>query len=164
MMQFPLYLIRKYVSIEIEGPYKVITTAKNRYILDFAVVNCGSSYSSRRLELLKLNLPYSLYPINYIIREQKDLIGLSGKLMYSDTGKLHKYVAKHFYGINAALVESSWYNDQGYSMIKVKGFSTIFKTNKYNMEKYAIVAHRLSKEFLLGFSDTAEVGQKRIKI
>lgn len=163
MIPFPLYAIRKYVEISVEGEYKIICTRLTKYVLDFSESSIAS-YSHRRLELLRRTLPYKIYPIRHILTTHRELVGLSGKLFYTDSGKLLKYKASVFYALVPALIESSWLDSSGYSNIKVRGYSTIFKSNAYNKEKYAIIAYRGRSEFLLKFSNTNTLDQKRIMI
>ena len=61
MLNFPYYSLRQYDRIFKEGPYKIISTYYNNYILDVADPLPGSTLAERRLSLIGRQLPYKLY-------------------------------------------------------------------------------------------------------
>ena len=63
MINFPYYSLRQYDRIFVEGPYKIISTYYNNYVLDEAHPVQGSLLSERRLSLMGRPLPYKLYKL-----------------------------------------------------------------------------------------------------
>lgn len=98
MINFPLYAVRKYECIFFEGDFKVIQTAKTRYVLD--IPSLGGDYSERRMEMLKMKLPYRSYPLSKRItmlsqmvehrKQYKTYIDADGKLVTWNPKNYHK--------------------------------------------------------------------------
>ena len=63
MLNFPYYSLRQYDRIFDEGPYKIISTYYNNYVLDEANPIPGSLLSERRLSLMGRQLPFKLYKL-----------------------------------------------------------------------------------------------------
>jgi len=63
VINFPYYSLRQYDRIFVEGPYKIISTYYNNYVLDEAHPVQGSLLSERRLSLMGRPLPYKLYKL-----------------------------------------------------------------------------------------------------
>lgn len=64
-LNFPYYSLRQYDRIYVEGPYKIISTYYNNYVLDEANPAPGSTLAERRLQLLtSADLHYKIYPFS----------------------------------------------------------------------------------------------------
>jgi hypothetical protein len=163
---FPLYGIRRYCSLSVEGVFKVIETAKNRYVLDYKDISAEPCYSARRLDLLREPwLPYNIYPVNLVVNSQDQLIASRHKLFYTDKGQIVRYKPTKYGKIETHSITSNWVNvSNGKVVIVCRGVNTKFELIKYDNEKYAYVLHEGGKEFLLGIGNSEEYGKLRMKV
>lgn len=125
MLNFPIYVVRKYHRIFTEGKYKIIQTAKTRYVFDY-VDYTESNYYSRRVMLLAENLPYKLYPINKRITRIGQVLDSKARLFVDVTGKLINYTPTRFVPVVCKRIIKTWTTPKGYFAIKLEGVTTTF--------------------------------------
>lgn len=158
---YPLYGMRQYHTIWIEGEYKIISTHKNRYVLDLADTR-DTTYSFRRLELLRRELPYKIYPITEIIRDARELALTKTLQFYTDNGKLLRYKKKRFVPRETRPILDYWLTDEGRTMLQIQGVPTALQILNYNGERYAEVLRDGKSFILMGVSNEPICGRKKI--
>lgn len=135
MIKFPLYGMRSYIDITIEGSYKVIQTHKTKYILDIIDTNLPL-YIDRRLELFRRSdLPYRIYPLNIRILSINQMINHKGRLFMDAEGNLQKWKPEKFYSTESHLIKDHWTTTTGATCILVNG--STFLVDDYRYERFA---------------------------
>ena len=120
-----------------EGQYRVIQTAKTRYILDIEVPD--TSYAERRMILLSdSKKPYKLYPLSQRVESIAQILLAKRKQFIDSTGKLVIWKPTQFYPVVCLPIESRWVTDKGVGVITVKTIGTKFRVSNNNF-KYAQV-------------------------
>lgn len=117
--------MRKYRRIFIEGKYKIIETAKTRYVLDFAEHE-EPEYSKRRVKLLAEDLPYKMYPLNKRITRVAQIFDAKTRLFIDKTGKMINYRPTKFLPVVCRRIVKTWQTPKGYFAIKVDGVASTF--------------------------------------
>jgi len=137
MLNFPLYVVRQYIEIVEEYPYKLIYTERSRYVLDVDIPD--TTYAERRMRLLNdPDKPYKLYPINRRIDMVGQLLTSGATRFIDSTGKITIWKPKKFYPVVCLPIQTSWATSTGSSIIILKGLNTKFKVRNGNY-KYAQV-------------------------
>lgn len=165
MIKFPYYLLREYERVFIEGEYKCIETAKNRYVLDMADLSKEDlSYAKRRVELLRRvkTLPYRIYPVNVIISNLTQFIGYGARNLYADDGTIVRWTKQKFYPIEDHLIQRTWVT-AGKQFAEIKDVGTLLVT-PYNGEKYAKIVHFGNQRLFYGYADRILTKPRRIKL
>jgi hypothetical protein len=153
MFNFPLYALRQYKSISVEGEYLVILTHKNKYVLDL-VDKDELLYSDRRIELLRRKLPYPLYPLKVRVTSLSSLVNGKYRVFLDKFGDLKIWKPKKFYKVECVLIENSWVSEEGNLIIKPKGYPNIFKVGmEHSGSKYVQVV-KMSERVCLFFNTT----------
>ena len=92
--QFPLYALRPYELItEFEG-IKVISTHYTDYVLDCEALE--GDYFSRRVQMLEMELPFKLYPLNERFTTLAQLTHTKRRLFIDREGKIFRYTPQQF--------------------------------------------------------------------
>lgn len=109
--KFPLYALREYNSIDVEGEWVVISTFHSRFVLDNKSLK--GNYWQRRVRMLDMELPYRMYPLKEKFSTVSQ-VALSKRRHFIDSeGKLFKYKPSVFYKIQYEKVRLSWTTDSG---------------------------------------------------
>lgn len=117
--------MRGYTSIFVEGNYKIIETAKNRYILD--LVKSSGDYATRRISILKdTKAPYTIYPLRVRITSLSQLIASKKRTFIDATGKIVVWKPSTFYTLECFRVSSVWETDTGKLVLSVPKISSKF--------------------------------------
>lgn len=108
MLPLPLYPIREYESISVEGKYKVIQTSRTRWVLDCPSLE--GNYLERRMTMLSMTLPYKMYPLYKGYNTISDvLVNRSKSKKYIDIeGKLHSWKPTAFYKTKSYKLTAKW--------------------------------------------------------
>lgn len=137
-IRFPLYALRSYYSIEIEGDYKVISTFKNRYILDDANPMYGTTYEQRRLRLLSENTPYKLYPLNIRMETLSHILTLRPRKMIDAVGSVVSLPKDaKFHKVISEFIESKYQTPSGNIVFNVRGCPQPFTVRNFLGARYA---------------------------
>lgn len=164
--EYPLYVVRQYESVYVEGIFKVITTARSKYILDLADTYGMDTYLERRLALISMDdLPYKIYPLGIRIdnfadfihnRKHKKFIDAKGRLVSWDT-------SRKYFPIEYRQIVSWSRSSDNYYIIRIENSSATFKV-KNPFFKYAAVVQIKPFVFeLYALTDFKDKGT-RIKI
>lgn len=162
--QFPVYALRSYYSIEVEGDYKVISTFRNRYILDDAHPMLGTTYEQRRMRLLGEDTPYSLYPLNVrmetlshvlMVRPKKMIDAYGTVLSLPKDAKFHKVVSE--------FIESKYQTPAGNVVFNVRGCPQPFTVRYFNYARYARYI-KVGKLYLLFDLSEDKLPDTRVKL
>ena len=112
MINFPLYVVRKYTSLTTEGAYTIIQTARNKYILDADIPN--TTYVERRLALLAdEDRPYDLYHLNKRAISIAQILRSGSRQFIDSTGSLVMWKPSEFYKVECRKIESRWVSNTG---------------------------------------------------
>lgn len=160
--KFPLYAVRKYVGILVEGNYRVIQTAKSKYILD-VLGHKEVEYSHRRLDLLRVETPYELYPLNRRYSSISQMVEGKDRVFIDSEGKLVRWVPKTFHRVTSGLVILKWTNQIGHTLFKVQGCDTVFTVRESTVGKFARYINVGVLKLLFDTSDT-ELPNTRVKL
>lgn len=131
-LKFPLYQVRKYESIFQEGKYRVIQTARNRYVLD--IESTKPTYSERRLEILAdQNKPYDIYPLNKRVNTLEQMLKLGSSLYINNLGKLVKWSKSKgkYYKVFSSFITECRRNQVGEYLFRCKHSTKQFRTKEY---------------------------------
>lgn len=162
--KFPLYAMRQYVEIHTDDKYKYITTAKNRYVLDYAWYPKNTTYTERRLSLLReKELPHAIYPLSITVENVSQLVASKLKLFIDSTGKVVLWRPKTFYSVQVCKILSNWTLDNGDTMFTVEGHGSPFIVKTFSHARYARVI-RLGKLTLLYDTSYSKPSNTRVKI
>jgi hypothetical protein len=154
MIHFPVYALRPYHLLFEENEYKVVQTAKSRFILDFVDKELvQSSYSKRRILLLGLDLPYKLYPLNKKIDTLSGIVSNKYRNFIDAKGNLIRWKPTKFHKIICKLITYREITSDGSMLLKVQGYETVFKS--YPTEaSYARVVRFKNVDIIYDFTDT----------
>ncbi len=161
--KFPLYAMRQYVEIHTDDKYKYITTAKNRYVLDYALIKRDSTYAERRLALLREDLPHMLYPLSVRIENISKLVTSKTRLFIDGTGKVVLWKPKTFYSVQTCKIVASWLLDNGETRFTVEGHDVAFTVRDFACARYARVV-RIGRLTLLYDTSYSKPSNTRVKI
>lgn len=128
----PVYVIRAYVSIFMEGNFKVIQTHFTRWVLDCP--DLEGDYFKRRVAMVGMELPYKLYPLKKQISTLAQLVHTNPKLVIDREGKMHKWVKTKMYKIQVKPVVSVHKSVKGTWICYIQGYHTpivVTKPPKY---------------------------------
>lgn len=89
-LQFPYYALREYSNIWDEGPYKLISTYYNTYVLDYVDKSGAPTLAERRLLLLSEKLPYKLYSLNGRYTHIAPMLMTTNRLFLDSLGNIKK--------------------------------------------------------------------------
>ena len=120
LINFPIYVVRDYHGTFEEDGLKIITTARSRYILDFASSD-EPRYDKRRLKLLTVSSKYILYPLSKRIENISQLIRSGCKNFIDSTGSLVVWKPQCFYPLVCKLVNAAWKTDAGLTAVQADG-------------------------------------------
>lgn len=136
-MEFPLYAVRGYTSLGMEGKFLVIQGHKTKYILDEpGMQEQYPLYEDRRMLLLKRAAPYRLYPLTQRIESLEALID-SGKTMFIDRyGKLVKWSKKSFSKVITCKIVTTVQTDKGHWRVWINELEHPFYVVSYNGQPY----------------------------
>lgn len=109
--KFPLYAIRAYESIDLEGDWTIISTFHSKFVLDNKSLE--GNYWQRRVRMLDIELPYKLYPMREKFSTVSQVVNSKRRLFVDSEGKLFKYKPTVFYKIQYEKVRLSWTTDSG---------------------------------------------------
>ena len=90
MLNFPYYELRKYDRIFNEGPYKIISTYWDNYVLDVADPIVGSTLAERRLSLVGGNPPIKIYPFSKRCTNVAQMLTASNNVFIDCYGNIKK--------------------------------------------------------------------------
>jgi hypothetical protein len=129
MINFPLYELREYISIQEEQGFKTIWTARNRYVLDIELGD-GKSYADRRILLLSYKhlLPYPLYPLNKRIENYSQLIKSKRRKFIDKDGKIKTWRPTTQYPVTCIKVDASWTTANGKTCLQAGKHKFIVST------------------------------------
>lgn len=160
MINFPLYEMRKYESIFEEGGYKVIQTARNRYVLDCE--HLDGVYAERRLSLLAEDLPYSLYPLSKRIETISQILECKHRTFIDRLGRIFQWKPSKFYKVECLPIVDRWLTSTGKCTIRVKGCMSKFVVSNGNY-KYAQIVKVGKLEYLFELlNDKVPTTRKKI--
>lgn len=126
----PVYPVRSYFSIGMEGDFKVIQTYKSKWVLDNP--SLSGNYASRRVQMLSMKLPYKLYPLVKRITTLSQLIGSKSKLIIDSEGKLINWVKTTFYRVEVCKVLSISRTSTGKFLCYIQGFEASLLMDSYS--------------------------------
>lgn len=149
MLSLPVYPVRAYEKIFEQDGFKIIQTPKTRWVLDCP--SLGGDYFARRLELLRMELPYKLYPLKGGFYSLSELIldKRKHRVFVDKTGKLIKWTPKQNYpAISVKLTEKWIPRDTPKLCFALEGSSEIYSIDAPN--------------FVAEYARVVEVGNRRI--
>lgn len=136
-MEFPLYTIRGYSSLGMEGKYLVIQGHKTKYILDEpGLQEQHPLYEDRRVVLLSRAAPYRLYPLTKRIESIEALIKSGDTLFIDKYGKLVRWSKKAFTKVITCKITTTIQTDRGHWRIWVNELEHPFHVVTYNGQPY----------------------------
>lgn len=162
-MNFPLYVIRPFRDIlHSSTGYKIIQTAKSKYVLDYEDGKYSElTYGNRRVKLLGEKLPYSLYPINFICHNVGDMV-TSGKRRFIDNhGRILTWTPSKFYPVTCHKITSAWENSSGTYTVSTKDINQRFIVKDLGDAKYIQVINLGRTRQLYGVCETKQPTIKR---
>lgn len=136
--RLPVWAIRPYTRIWVEGDYKIIQTHKTRYVLD--VPSLEGNYWERRLKALDLDLPYKLYPIKKRFEFVEQLLYHSNKMFIDSEGKLITYKPSRSVKIHISKVTHIWEARNGELMFRCRDCPRTFRTQQ-DVRNYKYLAY-----------------------
>jgi len=132
--------MRAYDEIFVEGKWSIIQTRSNRYILDYATIEKGSLYATRRIRMLTENYPpYDMYPLNIRLTMLGELFNSKKRNFIDCYGKLVSWKPTAFYKITCHRIIDREINSDGDMLIKIQGISSMIRTPRSNMEYVRLV-------------------------
>jgi hypothetical protein len=92
----------------VEGPYTILETYRTRWVLDMEGLE--GNYFERRFQMLKLDMPYKLYPLNKGHRTLGSLLeGRAKCKTYIDSeGKLLEWKPQKYYPTKSYRITEKW--------------------------------------------------------
>lgn len=129
MINFPIYELREYISIQEEQGFITIWTSRNRYVLDIDL-GPDRSYAQRRLLLLSYGqlLPYTLYPLNKRIETYSQLIKSNRRKFIDNMGKVKTWRPTTYYPVVCLKVDASWTTSIGKTCLQAGPHKFIVST------------------------------------
>lgn len=161
MIDFPLYVMREYVCINTEAQYKIITTYKTKYVLDYATAS-EKSYSLRRVALLGEKLPYKLYPLSKRITSLTEMFTCNNRVFIDNKGVIRRYTPSDYQNLVCRAIEYREVLKDGNMLIKVIGIPHTINT-PYSTNPYARVVKYKGVYVLYDFCDR-KLPNKRKKL
>lgn len=122
---FPLYALRAYESIEEVDGFRLVHTHVNTYVLD--VLDLEGDYFERRLQMLGVDLPYKLYPINKRYETVAQVAKSTDKVFINSRGTVFSYQPTRFYPIIYDKIRYKERKGTGYSMCWFKNIGGPYK-------------------------------------
>jgi|TARA_B110000908_G_scaffold172075_1_gene237448 hypothetical protein len=138
--------MRQYVEITEVDEYRVIQTHTNKYVLDY-ITPWADTYSERRILMLSVTTPYSIYPLNKRIENLSQLISTKCRKFIDAKGEIVTWKPSKFYTVECLLITSRWRTHIGSWGIEVKGLHTKFIVSQGNY-KYAQVVKMGNRHLL----------------
>lgn len=126
----PVYPVRSYFNIGMEGDFKVIQTYKSKWVLDNPTLS--GNYANRRVQMLSMKLPYKLYPLVKRITTLSQLVGSKAKLIIDSEGKLINWVKTTFYRVEVCKVLSISRTTTGKFLCYIQGFEASLLMESYS--------------------------------
>lgn len=121
--QLPVYEVRAYFNIAMEGEFKVIHTFRNKWVLDCPSIE--GNYFTRRTILSSVdNLPYRLYPLRKRISSMSQLVNSKAQKLIDAEGRLFNWVKTKYYNIEVKKVLTSTRTASGKHQCFIQGFGT----------------------------------------
>lgn len=157
----PLYAIRDYYSIGMEGVFRVIQTEYSKYVLDYPELE--GNYWDRRLKMLDMILPYKLYSIKKRFEFVSQLLTHKNRWFIDDNGTIIKYKPSRLCKLKTNPIIASWVARNGDTMFKVQGCSHTFRAKLKTDPSFLTYAQDGIKFYMYGLSDTKlETRRKKI--
>jgi hypothetical protein len=116
----PVYEVRSYYDISMEGDFRVIQTFKSKWVLDNP--SLSGTYAIRRLKMRGMKLPYKLYPMNKRITTLSQLVQSKAKFLIDTEGKLLRWVKTKLYPVEVCRVVSVSSTSTGAFLTYIRGF------------------------------------------
>jgi len=118
--------MREYTDLFNEGRFKIIQTAKTRYVLDY-VESDIAAYAMRRVALLGENeLPYRLYNIKFMLTDINQIISSKHRLFLDVHGNMVRWKPTKFYPVTCHRIQARWETDIGNTAIRLHKVPTTF--------------------------------------
>ncbi len=136
-MEFPLYAIRGYREINIEGRYKIIQTDHFKFVLDdLSLMDTVPLYADRRVELLRRAIPYRMYPLDEIITSLESLVSSKRRVFIDKYGKLVRWNKKQFVPVKTRKIINTHLLDNGRWLLWADGLDHPFEVPVYSGETF----------------------------
>lgn len=163
MINFPLYKVRKYERIFVEGNYKIIETAKSRYVLDILGQE-HKTYGERRLDILRdQHKTYRIYPLEVRISSISQLLKQQHKTYIDSTGKLIEIKKTKFYDVERYRIVHV--EPKGtYYIVRVAGTSSAFRLESLPDGCTHIYCVKFGKSLLFYSFDKGQKPPRRVKL
>lgn len=160
--KFPLYEIRKYIAITVEGNLRIIQTARNKYVLDVLDTE-EPLYSKRRILLLSMELPYKIYPLTKRFDNLAQLVNSArGKMFINPLGRLVQWDKKVTRKIITRRIVKYWKTDGGYILVASEtGLQYFISATEYNLEQYLELLCTNNTEIFLRVLDREDLSRSR---
>ena len=156
--------MREYTRLFFDKQYLCIETPKNRYVLDY-IDSKRKDYSERRVLLLAdKNKPYSLYPINKVVRSIGQLISVRYKHKLFYTGEsIVSWNKQKFYPVVRRKILETWRTERGHLKARVDGNikQVISLPDKEPTSEWVGLVHFNRNYYFLEYG---ERGPRRVKI
>ena len=124
--RLPLWAMRDYHDIWVEGNFKIIQTHSTRYVLD--ILNLEGNYWTRRLKSLDMILPYKLYPLKKRFEFVDQIVTHKNRKFIDENCTVIIYKPTRFMQLKTDRIIARWEAMNGDVMFKVHDCPRTFRT------------------------------------
>ncbi len=158
--KLPLWAMRDFDTIFMEGEFKVIQTHKTRYVLD--IPHLEGSYWDRRLKSLDMILPYKLYPLKKRFEYIDQVLQHKCRKFIDKEGTPLIYKPTRFIELKTDRILAGWQARNGDTMFKVHNCPRTFRASSIEGYQYLTYAKDGNKFYMykLGNDRLAETRKK----